>query len=88
MGAYHGIEGFRSMSHVKGIYVLGAVERVRSHARAVRAGSECDPVDDAAVVEIRISSCERPGEIFTAPHNWVGGDKPFATATATHRRRK
>jgi hypothetical protein len=85
MGAYRGIEGFRRMRN--GDSRTRAVERVRSHARAVRAGGECDPGDDAAVVEIRISSRERTQPLCRVPQ-LASAETPFfrtdAPATATH----
>jgi hypothetical protein len=54
----------------------GAVERIRSHARAVRARGGCNPGDDAEVVEIRISSCERTKPILYRVPQLVGGDLP------------
>jgi hypothetical protein len=38
---YHGVEGFRRMSHAEGIYVQpGPLECGRSHAPAVRRGAD------------------------------------------------
>ena len=54
MGAYHGIEGFRSLSHAKGIFDQGRWNGALISPRALRAIGRHYPQTDASIVVLKV----------------------------------